>query len=69
MLRLGTKELNPNDILLSRTPQSKAKVGEELESHQDLKGQKIAEEGPLSILYTENLLFNEASLRQKHWQV
>lgn len=63
------EELNSNGILLSRTPQSKANVGEELGSHQDPKGQKIAEEGPFSILYTENLLFNEASLRQKHWQV
>lgn len=29
----------------------------------------ILEEGLFSILYTENLLFNEASLRQKHRQV
>lgn len=56
VLRLGTKELNSNDILLSRTPQSKDKVSEELESYQDLKGQKIEEEGAFYTLRTYFLM-------------
>lgn len=38
-------------------------------NHQDFKGQKIIKEGLFSTLHTEHLLLNEASLKQKHWQV
>lgn len=38
-------------------------------NHQDFKGQKIIKEGLFSALHTEHLLLNEASLKQKQWQV